>query len=81
MAKAITIKEIADQFNKLVEEGKGDYQVFLADDEEGNGYHACWYLGTLVDDLEVKERKQFYDDYNCDIELLGKDKKKAIYLG
>ena len=79
MAKAITVKQLADQFNELVAKGKGDYQVFLADDEEGNGYHACWYIGTVADEVS-KEEREMCEEINCDLSILT-NKKKAIYLG
>lgn len=77
---AITVKELADQLNKFVEKGKGDYKIFITDDEEGNGYHACWYLGQCADEMDKENRKDA-EENNCDLSILGKDKHKAVYLG
>ena len=76
---ARTVKDLAEYFSQLVKEGKGDYVVFLTDDEEGNGYHACWYNGKTPAEMDEIERPLF-EDCNCDISIL-KDKNKAVYLG
>ena len=77
---AITIKELANQLNKLVKQGKGDYKIFLTDDEECNGYHGCWYLGQCADEMDEKNR-EYSEENNRDLSILGKNKHKAFYLG
>lgn len=78
--KAVTVKQLAKQLNKLILEGKEDYQIFLTDDEECNGYHACWYVGTVIDEQDDKEFIKYIESINCDIEIL-ENKNKAVYLG
>ena len=77
---ARNVKELADYFTRLVKQGKGDYVVFVTNDEEGNGYHALWYLGEEPTDMEQDTRK-FVEDYNSDIYLLKDNRDKAIYMG
>lgn len=77
---ARNVKELADYFTQLVKQGKGDYVVFVTNDEEGNGYHALWYLGEEPTDMEQDTRK-FVEDYNSDIYLLKNNRDKAIYMG
>ena len=55
--KAITVKQLRKIFDKLDDAGKGDYQVFLTDDEEMNGYHACWYLPEAADEMDGLQRQ------------------------
>jgi len=40
----ITVKELHDACVKLILKGHGSKFVMLCDDDEGNGYHSCWYL-------------------------------------
>lgn len=77
--EAITVKQLADQLNKLIKEGKGNYQVFVTDDEECNGFHAAWYLGTVADELSEEDLKM-WTEINSDASVL-KDPKKAVYIG
>lgn len=79
--KAMTVKHLYEAFRKLVEAGKGDYQVFLTDDEEANGYHGCWYLPEAADEMEDAANREYIEEINCDLCILGDDKDKAVYLG
>ena len=81
MNKAITVKQLRKIFDKLDDAGKGDYQVFLTDDEEMNGYHACWYLPEAADEMEDAANREYIEEINCDLCVLGDDKDKAVYLG
>lgn len=78
--KAITVKQLRKIFDKLDDAGKGDYQVFLTDDEEMNGYHACWYLPEAVDEMD-EESRRCCEEVNKDISILEDDTDKAVYMG
>ncbi len=79
MNKAITVSELKKDLDRFVAAGKGDYQIFITDDEECNGYHACWFRPTAADELDESERRGI-DVLNSDIEILD-DRNKAVYLG
>ena len=78
--KAMTVKCLYEAFKKLIEAGKGDYQVFLTDDEEMNGYHACWYLPEAADEMD-RESRRCCEEVNQDISILEDDTDKAVYMG
>ena len=42
---ALTVKDVYENMQKFIKQGKGDYVVFVTNDEECNGYHALWYAG------------------------------------
>lgn len=77
--KALTVKDLAIYFAKEYEKGHQDYVVFVTDDEEGNGYHALWFMGQCASDMS-KENKEYSEQINHDLRVL-KDTKKAIYIG
>ena len=78
--KAITVKKLREVFDKLDDAGKGDYQVFLTDDEEMNGYHACWYVPEAADEMD-EESRRCCEEVNQDISILEDDTDKAVYMG
>lgn len=77
--KPLTIKELAKVCQDEIKRGNGDNVIMLSDDDEGNGYHYCWYSFTtpaeLLDGLE---------DYDMDIDGLDEEiasKDKTSLLG
>ncbi|MBE6526360.1 MAG: hypothetical protein E7Z63_01120 [Thermoplasmata archaeon] len=50
----MTVRELADQLNYLVRLGLGDREVFISDDDEGNGYHAL-YNGVNADPASITD--------------------------
>ena len=40
----ITVKELLKACQEQVDKGNGDKGILLSRDDEGNGYHSCWYL-------------------------------------
>ena len=40
----ITVKELLEACQEQVEKGNGDKGILLSRDDEGNGYHSCFYL-------------------------------------
>lgn len=77
---ALTIRDLHRMLNKQIELGRGDYIVFVTDDEEANGYHALWYAGETPHTM-TKQQRKYCEDYNCDISLVEDDKNKAYYVG
>lgn len=57
MNKPLTIKELFKLCQDEIAEGHGDYTIMLSDDDEGNGYHYCWYCFT-----ELTEDNGFDDE-------------------
>ena len=53
--KPITIKELYEECKKQVEKGNGNKVIMLSDDDEGNGYHYCWYLFSTPDDVMLED--------------------------
>lgn len=47
--KPITIKELFQLCANQIQEGNGDKVILLSDDDEGNGYHYCWYAFTPIE--------------------------------
>lgn len=79
----LTINMLFKELKKRIENGEGDYVIFVTDDEEANGYHALWYYGQTPaemlrngNDLDLK----YCEERNNDLRVL-KDKSKALYLG
>ena len=39
----LTVEQLLEQCRKAVDEGNGKKYVLISDDEEGNGYHECYF--------------------------------------
>lgn len=50
----MTVKELRDLCDEQINAGRGDYSVIISDDNEGNGYHDCFYP-FLINQKEIKE--------------------------
>lgn len=48
--KPLTIKELYKHCKEQIECGNGDNVIMISNDDEGNGYHYCWYSFTEVDE-------------------------------
>ena len=75
MNKPLTVKELAKLCQDEIKKGHGDYSIMLSDDDEGNGYHYCWYSFSMVEELMSAEDEEFC--LNEDIA----PKNKTIILG
>ena len=51
MNKPLTIRDLCKICEKEIRAGRGDNVVMLSDDDEGNGYHYCWYAFTPATDM------------------------------
>lgn len=51
MSKPLTIKDLLKHCQDEIKKGHGDHVIMLSDDDEGNGYHYCWYSFTTPAEL------------------------------
>jgi len=49
----MTVQKLFSELSSLMLEGRGNDKIIIADDNEGNGYHGCFYSCTS-DPKEVK---------------------------
>lgn len=82
MNKPLTVKQLLKQCQDEIKKGHGDYSIMLSNDDEGNGYHYCWYSFSTVNSiLDGLADDGFGDMY---IEGLNEEvapKEKTIILG
>ena len=76
--KPITVSQLKKELQRLERAGKGDYAIFLSDDEECNGFHGLWEGATAIDEIERDDRA-FLEENNYDLHALD-DVNKAVYL-
>lgn len=74
----MTVKELLLDIQKLVKADKTilDKEIYLSDDEEGNGYHGCYYSFTS-DPKTVRECIEFSN--GCREGIV--DPNKIVILG
>lgn len=48
--KPMTVKQLLRFCQDEIDAGHGDCSIMLSDDDEGNGYHYCWYSFSMVDE-------------------------------
>ena len=77
--KPLTVDELRHALTILTRKGYGDYPIFVADDEEGNGYHGLWYGPEAASEMDPENRK-IVEEINNDLCCL-EDKDKAVYMG
>lgn len=53
--KSVKVKELFESVKKAMEDGKGDYDVYLVTDDEGNDYRPLFWEELLTDTKEVQE--------------------------
>ena len=68
--KPLTITRLLRLCQEEIRKGHGNYSIMLSDDDEGNGYHYCWYAFTEID--------EYTEDF-VDTEIAPKN--KTIILG
>lgn len=68
--RPMTIKQLLNFCKEEIQKGNGDCSILLSDDDEGNGYHYCWYAFTPIDEYT----EEYVDE---DIN----PKEKTIILG
>ena len=74
----MTLKDLLKDIKKLVEKDKTilDKEIYLSDDEEGNGYHGC-YFSLVTNPKDIKECIEFSN--GCREGVV--DPNKIIILG
>ena len=74
----MTLRQLITDIKKLVEKDKSilDKKILLSDDDEGNGYHECYYSFT-TNPKDVKNCIEFSNGATVDID----DYSKFIILG
>ena len=50
MAKILTINELYAELGKYKKAGKGNKKVLISNDDEGNGFHYCFFAVTEITD-------------------------------
>lgn len=70
--KPINVKELYKECKKQIEKGNGDKIIMISDDDEGNGYHYCWYTFSSPSEIMI-------DDYLIDEKIATKE--DTIVLG
>ena len=68
--KPMTVKQLLRFCQDEIDAGHEDCSIMLSDDDEGNGYHYCWYSFSMVD----KYTEEFVDESIA-------PKEKTIILG
>lgn len=68
--KPMTVKQLLKFCQDEIKVGHGDCSIMLSDDDEGNGYHYCWYSFSMADE---------YTEEFVDEEIAPKE--KTIILG
>lgn len=43
---AITVNDLYNSLKKAIDAGFGDKKILLSNDDEGNGYHECFFVLT-----------------------------------
>lgn len=49
--RPMTVKQLLRFCQDEIDAGHGDCSIMLSNDDEGNGYHYCWYAFTTPDEL------------------------------
>ena len=60
---AITVRELYQACEDLIERGLGDKQIVISNDDEGNGFHTL-FCTFVSDPYEVEQFKDLFHDKN-----------------
>ena len=69
--KALTVFDLYEYCRAVMNEGLADYEVYISDDEEGNGFHPL-YFGFDTNEENIKK----YSEYG----VHGLDSAKEVVL-
>lgn len=53
--KPLTINDLKRECEKQIKLGNGNKVIMLSDDDEGNGFHYCWYTFCKADEQMLEE--------------------------
>ena len=73
--RLMTVKQLLKFCQDEIKAGHGDCSIMLSNDDEGNGYHYCWYSFSMADDVMCAEDIEFCLDEEIN------PKSKTIILG
>lgn len=62
MNKPLTVKDLLKLCQDEIKNGHGDYSIMLSNDDEGNGYHYCWYNFSTAEELIDIDDEELYLD-------------------
>ena len=64
----MTVKELKEKCEEEIKKGNGDRIIFIADDEEGNGFHSLPYGFTHDKEIleDIIENYVFNNNYRID---------------
>jgi len=80
MDKPLTIKDLLKCCEHEIALGHGDHTIMLSDDDEGNGYHYCWYAFTPAEEVMCDDESgDVVDYYGLDEDIAPV--KKTVILG
>ena len=79
MSKPLTINQLFKYCQDEIKRGHGDYIIMLSNDDEGNGYHYCWYSFVTPKDLNSGFEELGYNIDGLDESVASID--KTIILG
>ena len=65
--KPLTINDLKRECEKQIKLGNGNKVIMLSDDDEGNGFHYCWYTfckadETVMDTYMIDEKVAKMED-------------------
>ena len=75
--KPVKVKELFESLRKVIDEGKGDYDVYLVTDDEGNDYRPLFWEELVTDIKEVQEAMEI----SCSGLSNCYDISRAVLLG
>lgn len=73
MNKPMTVSQLKRFCDEQIKKGNGNCSIMLSNDDEGNGFHYCWYEFSEMDDTS-EYIKEFIDEEIAPI-------NKTILLG
>ena len=73
----MTVKELHEQLGELIKEGHGTKTILLSDDDEGNGFHHCFYDIQVAGDDWVENLPYFSFPHGVN----AKNIKKHVLVG
>lgn len=71
--KAITINQLLAECQKQVENGNGDKHILISQDDEGNGYHECFFGFTPASEFGGADIDDYLLPYGVDGETFNNE--------
>ena len=72
MNKGITVRELAKDLNKAIEQGYGDRHILISGDDEGNSFHTLFFSLSCDEDMIEQALELEHDNHTPDeVVVLG----------